>query len=426
MGEEIRKARAEDVPPILDVMVSAFRLEQDPERRRTIEHLVRSDWRRFLVLARAGKVVAAAHIRPDRLQVGRALVLKGDLGHVGVLRELHGRGLGTALVRACVDWMRDHQYHLSRLGGLMLFYRRFGYEPFLRRFLIIPVAPANTAIKGCSWAELYSPAPELAGRVRPYAPARDHRARHGLVQRFYAGRAGALLPAAEPGPVPDSAAVPNRFQFAYEVGGELLGVIDAEPTSPPLDLAPAGTRCFFLREFVFAPEHPEAVEALFKRLMSTIAAQGGGLIASRLPYDPVLFQHLTRAGIAFNLVEMHQAVDGNMIQVLALREIFRAIAPELEARLQAAGTPPWEGVVQFELPGQSAALRIRRTGLTLVEPAQPPAAIVRTDQATFVQWLFGIAGFAEFARAGLAMSPACRRALEILFPRLPAASGPWG
>jgi len=421
MPNAVRSAHAEDAPAILDVLVSAFSLRDNPARTRTMVHLAENDWRNFLVLEDEDDIQAVAHIRPDRLRVGRTAVLKGDLGYVGVRPELQGCGVGTTLVKASVEWMRNNGFHISRLGGLMRYYSRFGYEPFIRRYITIPVAPMGSKMKGRRWSEIRALSPELAARVRRFDPSRDHAARHALLVSFYKQRSGAWVFSETLGPAPAGGPNPKGLEFVYEESGTVCGYIRGSIRPPEAGAAPSPC----VEEFIADLDRPETVEALFKRFIAAVAEHAPTEIAARLPYDQRLYAALVRADIAFNLHEMHQAADGNMIQVIDLRKTLESIAPELSDRLKAAGVPPWEGVVRFDLPGQTASIRVAAANVLPATDEDKPSEIVPASQAQFVQWLFGIAGFAEFAGAD-SVAPTVRAVLGACFPRLPCASGPWG
>jgi hypothetical protein len=186
------------------------------------------------------------------------------------------------------------------------------------------------------------------------------------------------------------------------------------------DAAPS----YRLDELVFDAGCPEAVEALVKTLMQRAQDRAPTTLSARLPYDETLFAALTAANIAFEVVEMHPAADGNMMRVLNLPETLRAVEAELSDRLQAWPQLPWEGRVKLVLPDAAATLRVGPEG-TRVTPDEASGLTITASQAEFLKWLFGIAGFAEFPQAR-ALPPAPRLLLGALFPRLPCASGPWG
>ena len=199
----VRIAAEEDVARITEIIVGAFSLDNLPEKRRKQTELIRDGFRDFLVLEDDGRVVSALRLGRDRLQIGRAVILKGELGHVGTDPTLQGRGYATALMNGAIAFMLDNGFHCTRLGGLMHFYSRFGYEPFIRRYVDFPVRPEG--IKGLSWDDMYGMAPELQARVRRLDPARDHEQVHALRRAFCAGRSGCVVLPEDPGPPPASA-----------------------------------------------------------------------------------------------------------------------------------------------------------------------------------------------------------------------------
>jgi hypothetical protein len=93
--------------------------------------------------------------------------------------------------------------------------------------------------------------------------------------------------------------------------------------------------------------------------------------------------------------------------------------------LQAVGACFWEGLLRLQMPRQSAVLEVRGARARVWLRAEPDVTVT-TDHATFLKWLFGIQGAAEFALPREGRAPAVDRLLAALFPREPCASGPWG
>ena len=181
-----------------------------------------------------------------------------------------------------------------------------------------------------------------------------------------------------------------------------------------------------LDELAVDPAYPEACEALLKVLLREIDDAAPTTVSARLPYDEWLFAALTAAGISFDIVEMHQAVDGNMVRVLDLPGLLRAICAELSARLAAAGTCLWQGTMCFETNDADACLSVSDAGVRSIPSGRRVDAVLRTDHATLLKWVLGMAGFAEFPHLGKDLPEAARVVLTLLFPRLPCMSGPWG
>jgi predicted N-acetyltransferase YhbS len=415
----LRSATQDDIPVIVDIECRAFHRDS-AEHRRRVEDNLQHAWPECVVLQDTGQIVASAHVARNWLRVGSCSVLKADVGHVAVPPELQGRGYGTALMQQLIPHMSAGGFHVSRLGGLMKFYARFGYEPFPRRYVHIPVPRLDGYLKGQKWGELLQLSPELARRVRPYHPTRDHTAVHRLRYQFDATRSGQRVMAPEPSGTATGDPDPAGLVWVYDDGqvrGFLrgaLGLVHAGDTAPS----------YRLDELVFDHACPKAVDALVKTLMQRAQDQAPTTLSCRLPYDEAVFTALTAANIAFEVVELHPAADGNMMRVVNLPETLRAVEAELSDRLKAFPRLPWEGTVKLVLPEEAAALRLGpgRAQLTSEHGAD---CIIQASQADFLKWLFGIAGFAEFPQAG-ALPPAQRLVLACLFPRLSCASGPWG
>ena len=420
MPPEVRVATQEDVPRVVEIIVGAYGLDDKPEKRKQQVGVVHSEYPHFLVLEDEGRIVSTLRLRPDRLQIGKATIIKGELGHVGTDPELQGRGYATALMNGAIDFMLDNGFHCTRLGGLMHFYSRFGYEPFIRRYVEFPIRPEG--IKGLSWDDMYGMGPELDTCVRPYDPSRDYAGVHALRREFNAGRPGCAAIAEEPGPAPEAGPNPGALEFVYEVNGIVRGylrghvgpVASGDPPSHNID------------DLAVSHDHPEAVEALVKTVLREARRDEPVVVTARLPYEEWLFEALTAGNIYFNVVEWRTAVDGNMMRVVDLQALFGELVDELTARLQAAPTPAWEGSIEFLLPGVGGSFNIEE-GRINANPNRIPDASIDTSHASLLKWIFGVSGFAEhplYSDESIAVE--ARQMLAALFPRTACCSGPWG
>ncbi len=416
----VRIAGEEDVSRITEIIVGAFGLDQHPEKLRKQTELIRTGFRDFLVLEDEDRVVSTLRLGRDRLQVGKAVILKGELGHVGTDPALQGYGYATALMNGAIAFMLDNSFHCTRLGGLMHFYSRFGYEPFIRRYVEFPVRPEG--IKGLSWENMYGMAPELQARVRRLDPVADHEQVHALRRSFNAGRSGCPVIEHEPGPPPAPGTGGDGIEYVYEVDGCVQGFMcghvgpvgAGDPPSHNLD------------ELVVSYDHPEAVEALVKTIIRLARRDTPVTVTARLPYDEWLFEALTAGNLYFHLVEWRTVVDGNMMRVVDLQDLLGQIGPELTERLNRACVPQWEGCIELTLPGAAGSLSIE-AGSVSGAPTARPDVTVSVSHASFLKWLFGISGFGEHPLARDESIPVeARQILAALFPRTPCCSGPWG
>ena len=425
MAYLFRMGTAKDAEAILNVTMEAFDIGPDNLRHPALRALCLSAPHECRVMEdEGGRIVAALHIGDTWIQVGQSAVLKGDVGHVAVLPSEQGGGLGTALMRDTVGWMRENGYHLSRLGGLTHFYSRFGYEPFPRRFTEFLVTQVHGG-KGMVAATEAYPEPVCGpGVLRPFDEASDWQVRAALNDRFDRGRSGAALPArVVRAPVDPASPDPALLRFVYELDGEVKGVLFANDN--PLETRP-GESCYTITQFSYDPSCPQAAGLLLRLLMARIAPAAPARVVSRLPYDEPLGRALTAAEVPFRRIEMHEAIASNMILVLSLPAILGEVAEELTRRLSRSIVADFQGNIALSLPGQSVVLRLRE-GTVSVTEAEQAGIQVSLTQAEFVRLLFGLCSFSELH--GLEDSPLGVRetaVMDALFPRCPTGTGTWG
>lgn len=414
-----RQGTPDDAEEILSVEQQAFRRAWDAAER---ARLLREKWEtahQYRVLEVDGRIVSQAHVAPHRLRLGRAAeVLKGDVGEVATLPECQGRGYGSALLRDVVAWMRDHGYHLSRLGGYAPFYGRFGYVPMPRRHVLFPVGPVKAGASTIPAEAIFRQPADLPGALRPYDPGRDVVQRGELYERFNAGRSGAFLrDRAEEARIAANppAFTPDPLQIVYEVDSVMRGYALAHITEPnPHVSQPSLTA----GDLAVDPAHPEALVPLVRHLLGEAHRCGLSVVTARLPFDEALFGVLRTARIEFRLVEQHEGLASNMMRIIHLEGLLRAAVPELAANLVEAGLagllPPV--ALEFTAGEQRAVLAIRGGAVSVT--ADLPDVRPAIDQGTLLKLLFGLTTFAEAAFPGKAdLPPAARAALTALFPR---------
>lgn len=441
MSYELRRGTSDDSPGIFEVQVDAFNVPADSPRRERIraeafdrphEHIV--------MVEEGGRVLGVVHIGDDRIQVGRCVVRKADVGHVSIRAELQGQGLGTRMMRWTVAHLREQGYHLSRLGGLVHFYSRFGYEPFPRRFVEMRPSEVRGGQRRIPATEVYPEPTGLPGTLRPYDESRDFADRVRLRYEFHFGRSGTweVSPEATPPPHP-AGPDPEGLAWVYERDGAVRGFVIAEES--PLE-ARGDERVFSISDFAYDPAYPDAAGAVIRKLLARIAQYEPVRVTSRLPFDQALMEALTAANVGFELREMHQAVASNMILVLDLAATLRAVGPELSARLQDSLVTDWEGELAMTLlrgggrasraPSQAITpdvcrLVIAGGEMRVAEDGGSADLALELTQAQFVKALFGIAALTELPAARtLGLSARERGLLDALFPRTQTGSGPWG
>ncbi|MCD6359314.1 MAG: GNAT family N-acetyltransferase [Armatimonadetes bacterium] len=424
MSYDFRMGTSNDSASLFDLMVDAYQMQDKPDRIEAARGWTWDHPEQYLVMEEDGQIVAALHIGDTWIQVGRSAVLKGDVGHVAVPTELQGMGLGTRLMRHAVEHMRRKGYHLSRLGGLVHFYTRFGYEPFPRRFVVFEVQDFTGGAGRITPADAYpEPRPER-GLLRPFDEARDRQALADIRYAFHDGRSGSEVVRPEAAtPVNPAPPDPDALRFVYELDGRQIGFLFADENAHE---ARPGREGFSIGELCYDPAHPEAPGLLLRMLLSRIAHRAPLRISSRLPYDEAVTEAVQAAGVGFDMVETRHAVASNQIMVVNLSATLEAILPELTARLADSLVADWTGAVEFALPAETATIVIDGGHIEVgrAETADLPLTLT---QAQFVKALFGICGAVELPPVRAMGLDATRRALlDALFPRTPTGSGPWG
>lgn len=411
-----RCGATDDAEAIFEVMVKAFQVEENSDKWHRWHNLAVKGAERFRVLEAEGKIIAVAHIARDRLGVGSCEIIKGDIGEVSVLPAFQGRGYGSALMRDVVQWLRDNDFDISRLGGYAIFYRRFGYVPFPRRFVEFPIEPAHAGANIISAAEMFRPPEDLPGRVRPYDASRDVFRKNELYHLFNRGRSGVIVRDFDPQAQPPKTWAPlDPLRIVYEVDGITQGYLFAHDDGR------------MIGDVAFNPSRPDAFVGLMKQILHIAAERGINAVTSRLPFDAAVLPILTKANIGFKLFELQGGYASNMIQIINLASLLQKITPELASRLQSAAVADWRGEINIGFEDQRVGLRVRDGNITVNVPASEDAGYLQTDQATLMKLIFGILSFAEAPIANREnIEPATAAVLSAWFPRQTTASGPWG
>ena len=412
----LRSGVADDAEAIFEVMEKAFRVEKNSDRWHSWYNLAVRDAQRFRVLEVDGRIAGVALITHERLCVGSCEIIKGDVGEVSVLPEFQGKGYGSALMRDVVQWMRDNDYDISRLGGYSIFYRRFGYVPFPRRLVEFPIEPANAGANIISVEERFRPPEGLPGKVRPYDASRDAVRRDELYQMFNKGRSGSIVRDFNPNAkLPKKPSAPNPLRIVYETDGIVEGYLSA------------GDDGRSIGEVTFNPSCPDAFVGLMKQILHVAAERGTNSVSSCLPFEPAVLSILTGANIAFKLIERQGGHASNMIQIVNLASLLNKITPELESRLRSTSVADWRGEIEIGFESQRVGLRVGNGNITASVCVGDEAFHMQTDQGTLMKLLFGILSFEEadiFDRKSI--TPSAAAVLSAWFARQCTASGPWG
>ena len=374
---------------------------------------------RFRVLERDGRIVSVARISPVELQVGKCSFVKGDVGEVSTHPEYQGRGLGSALMQDVVGALREGGCHVSRLGGLLGFYSRFGWAPFPRRYIDFPLRETKAGADTLRPDEFLALPDDFPGTVRPFDPVSDHDARVRLYKRFNRRRTGAEVRRFGPAPAERPAEL-NPLHCVCEMGGEVRAYAFA--TEYPEQVSEFEAKVT-IHEVAYDFDEPRALEGILRHLLVEAYRRGARRATARLPFDERVFAAMTNAGIGYQAFEIRSAPAGNMMQIIDLRGLLERIVPELESRLAASPCREWRGRLAMEVRNERVALCADGGGLT-VEDARNPDPLIRLGQYEMLSMVLGLTSVAQLLSPDATDIP--HQVLDALFPAQPTASGPWG
>jgi len=83
-----------------------------------------------------GELAGALRITTETLRIGEARLKMGGIGWVTTAPKFRNLGVATALMGDAIQYMRQHQYHISMLFGIPRFYHRFQYATSLSDYSI--------------------------------------------------------------------------------------------------------------------------------------------------------------------------------------------------------------------------------------------------------------------------------------------------
>ncbi|MGB9597784.1 MAG: GNAT family N-acetyltransferase [Candidatus Poribacteria bacterium] len=417
-----RKATKNDAENIFRVLVSAFQLIEGDYKWKNMRGLAYGGTENFLVLCKDEKIIGTAMISPHWLRVGSVNVLKGDVGEVAILSELQGQGYGTKLMQECVKYLSENGFHLSRLGGLVRFYSRFGYVPFPRRYYEFLLTDVRAGASKISADRLIKLSPEHERNIRLYHPIRDWQARNNLYDDFNKNRTGSLVEWRGSSPPTSGEPNPNALSFVYDEGGQVLGYLFAGEY--PYEPSPFEAKVT-IYDVAFDINRPYAFTSLMAWTLRESIKHGAQRVTARLPFDPIIQKLLVDAELSYSLQELQSSIASNMMLILDLKGLVKAIIPELLIRIM--NFPNFTTFsVQLLLNDQKVTLKISDKNIKIDDNENADTHLT-CDMTAFLRWLFGINSFDEW-QIGVRHSFNQEQSMVFakLFPRLPCASGIWG
>jgi putative acetyltransferase len=421
----IRTAMPKDIEGLLNVSAAAFnqKLKKGSKKWNEEKERLSKDLKQWRIMLDNGKITGGVHVKKDWLRIGKAKILKGDVGGVCILPELQGKGLGTLILRDTLEWMKKSNYDLSRLGGLCKYYSRFGYKRFPRRYYEFNVgtlarAGASRVVEG----EILLDS-KLLNNIRPFDPAEDHEASLKLSEKFNRLYNGSrILTAVEKKPSAPSRKK-NPLDLVYEENGRIIGHIYCSESEEEISDFEARIRIYL---HGYEKKKPYVIQALLAYINNYALKKEIKRMTVRMPFDSDIIQALAELPFRFKTIETYNGISGNMLQIVNLTSLLSRIRPELQQRLDVSAKFSWSGVLQLKIEKDSAMLRVEKGKISVVTAGKVDAVISITE----VQLLSMVLGIMSFSELDISQNEHIPTEIKIilnsLFPRKLTSSVNWG
>jgi predicted N-acetyltransferase YhbS len=368
-------ADAEAMLPVLEAFGAIPALSSEWQHKRDELRRTAAQWR---IGVEGTRVVCAAKAARSAIWFGGCRIPWADVGEVSVLPGLQGAGYGSAMMRDVTAHLAADGCAVARLGGLVRFYERFGYERFPRTYVEFPVRRSIRA--GASsrpFLDTLTPRLGGSGRVRLIDPSRDPPALWEHVERFNRGRTGCRVWSR-----PDDASGLDGM-LVYEEAGAALGMMVFRVFDE--DFSPQEAKVT-IYELAYEPTRPEALEALVKHALRVAYDADASRVTAFLPPDAAMVADLERLGLDYNLCQARGSVASNMVNVVSSRALLTAIAPELSARVRDV---PWEGRIALDIGTERLCLEVTPTGVR-VDAEGDAGTTLRLTHAELVRTVLGV------------------------------------
>ncbi|MDD5598428.1 MAG: GNAT family N-acetyltransferase [Victivallaceae bacterium] len=420
-------ATTQDSNAVSNILEQAFKVT--PAKKTWLENQIKlfrnapGDWRTMVVNER---VIGTIHVRKNWLKIGKGKILKGDVGGVSILPEYHGKGYGTALMHDTIKWMKSENYDISRLGGLVEFYSRFGYLRFPRRYM--EFFPGNKVCAGASVVEEgYLPL-SLGdkSKIRPYDESKDFYDYLKLHNEFYE-LYNAFCPVVPPDrlltSIPPS---PNPLRVVFEEKGHILGYLFAGRHPAEYNKTDKTVGEITIEDIAYEKKHPEVLDSLLRYINNLACDQGLKTMTARIPFDPEIIDIISRLPVQFQCNETYGGKAANMLQIINLHSLFERLIPELEARLEESTARTWNGIIQIKLEKDKIQLLVSNGTIKVTDSEKPTLQLV-IKEIGLLKLILGMYAFNEIT---VTSKPACKpletALLRDLFPRQLLMSSNWG
>jgi predicted acetyltransferase len=390
---KVRRAQtAEDLDAIMDLCSKVFSTYyQGMEHWKDLLRLDPgySPEQSFFVMEQ-GHVVSNVRVTKRRVRVGEAAAILGGIADVVTEPAFRKKHYATACLQEAIRFMEDNGYHLSMLGtGIFDFYRRLGWEIALPRCSVHlnSKAACELPVEGYK-VEVFRP--EMLPQVmRLYEEENAARTCTVVRSRAYwrAQIQFSMKPPAD-GPMAFVKEHPEGFLVAFDSAGKAAGYARTKRPGHALSVHEAAATDF------------GAARALLGFIGRT--AKDCGEIALDSPPD----SRLARTALRELGAEQRVARSGDMMRIIRLLDLLKAMAPAFQRRLAASRFCESSGrlTVETDIVGRaSLSWEKCKTEASESKRGGGKALDLRIPQSVLVQMVSGYkSGAAALEELGLA------------------------
>lgn len=420
----IRTASKEDIKGILKVLEGAFKVKKESKKWKDWKRLVTEEPENWRVLLLNNQIIGAVHIGKDKLRVGKSAILKGDIGEVSILPEYQHKGYGTELMKDTVAWMRKERYDISRLGGLVKFYSRFGYIRFPRRYIEFSVGSKVKA--GASLVEEgeIPLSNKFQSKIKPFNPKEDYSSYIKLYEEFNQVYNGSFIYTKRE-KITYPKCSPNFLNFVFKEEKEILGYLFAEQLEKEYSEFEAEIT---IGDIGYKRDKPYIFESLIKYINNLACKKRIKRITARIPFDPQILEILSNIPIHFQCIETYGGKGSNMLQIINFHSLFERLTSELEDRLKNSVALSWQGILEMKIEKDKVQLYINKGKIKVVKNKKPNLSIF-IKEVYLLKLILGILSFIEIKEIldkKMKFDSLEATLLNDLFLRKRAVSGNWG
>jgi predicted acetyltransferase len=320
---KVRQAQtAEDLEAIIDLCSKVFSSYfQGLEHWRELLRLDPgySPEQSFFVMEE-GRIVSNVRVTRRQMRVGEAVTILGGIGDVATEPAFRGKHYATACLQEAVRFMEERRYHFSMLGtGIFDFYRRLGWEIALPRCSVRfgPRAACELPVEGYE-VEIFRP--EMLPHVmRLYEEENAGRTCTVVRSEAYwrAQMEYSVKPPAD-GPTGFLKEHPEGFMVMFDSSGKAAGYVRAKPAGQALSVHEAAATDF----------------AAARALLGFAGRRAKDCAEITLDAPPD--SRLARAALRELGAELRVARSGNMMRIIRLVDMLKAMAPAFQRRLSSS------------------------------------------------------------------------------------------